>query len=614
MNEEAAEELTPGTMLGDYRVESRVGQGGMATVYSAIHPLIGKKAAIKVMSRRLCADATALERFVAEARAVNQIGHPNIVDIFTFGNLPDGRRYIVMEWLAGETLQARINRGRLPLAEAIPILLQTADALGAAHETGIVHRDLKPDNIFLVPVRGTRTLVKLLDFGIAKLQSDESGGMSVAKTKTGLFVGTPTHISPEQARGRKVDAKTDLYALGVCAFQMATGRLPFDAPDAIDVITMHLHRPPPLPRTFWPEIPPAFEALILSLLAKDPAQRPTLEDVLPRLRDIADEVGAGTQLVGESAGVSGQWPRQRTPKPSGPVPILPVLRMTGDALPVQPSGAMPPSVSMTGEGPLTPLVAQPGDAIPVGVGPPPPIAAMVGAGEAQIPSFTSDGIPILVDAGSAANKLAPNGAGAAADSASDLGIAARWSPRSLIAVGGGLAAVVVVVVVILALRGPSSKPGPTPPPNVATTTTAPTPTPAPAPPAPTPTAAPAPAPAGEITLTVNVASQVLLDGKSVAESVRKLSIPVAPGAHELEISAPGYQTVTPHVTVDSGRTLRLPVRLSHAKRGSIGKAPSSGSQTSPTTTTKPGTTTPATPGNKPANREYMLDPFGEGAK
>jgi hypothetical protein len=477
--------------------------------------------------------------------------------------------------------------------------------------------------------------VKLLDFGIAKLQSDESGGLSVAKTKTGLFVGTPTHISPEQARGRKVDAKTDLYALGVCAFQMATGRLPFDAPDAIDVITMHLHRQPPLPRTFWPEIPPAFEALILSLLAKDPAQRPTLEDVIPRLRDIAEEVGAGAQLVGES-GKSGQWPRQRTPKPSGPVPILPVLRMTGDALPVQAASAPPPpspspSPSMTTEGPLTPLVVQPSDAIAVGATvsastASPPVASPPGAAraDAQVPSFTSDGIPILVDAGSGrvaggdGTDLAAAIDGPARRSSSDLALASRWSLTTKLAVGGGVAAVVAIAAVLLLGGRTTAPPHPTPPSPTASAHTppiaAPPPTPAttPDPVAPTAPAKPSAAPTAELALTVNVSSHILVDGKSVAESARKLTIPVDAGEHQLEISAPGYQTATSRVHVDAGRRLSVPIKLARAKRdGSIeGTKPPSPAST-PTTKPTP-TTTPATPGAKPTNREYMLDPFGEG--
>src|SRR6185312_5028383 len=168
--------LQPGTVVGEYVIERKLGDGGMATVYGATHPLIGKKAAIKVMSPSLSADASAVARFALEARAINAIGHPNLVDVFSFGRLPDGRSYFVMEWLPGETLYEHMwkQHGPLPLDEVINILDQICDALEATHDKGIIHRDLKPANVFLCPVRGRRDVVKLLDFGVAKLAHQES--------------------------------------------------------------------------------------------------------------------------------------------------------------------------------------------------------------------------------------------------------------------------------------------------------------------------------------------------------------------------------------------------------------------------------------------------------
>ena len=170
-----ATDLSAGFVVGEYTVECKLGDGGMATVYGATHPLIGKKAAIKVIAPALSLDAGLVERFVLEARAVNAIGHPNIVDVFSFGRLSDGRSYFVMEWLQGETLYDRMWERRLALDEALDILDQVCDALEAAHEKGIVHRDLKPANVFLCPVRGRRDLVKLLDFGVAKLIATADG-------------------------------------------------------------------------------------------------------------------------------------------------------------------------------------------------------------------------------------------------------------------------------------------------------------------------------------------------------------------------------------------------------------------------------------------------------
>jgi serine/threonine protein kinase len=272
------EALEAGTMVGEYRVEHKLGEGGMATVYAAVHPVIGKQAAIKVMSPRLKADAGAVSRFILEARAVNRIGHRNIVDVFGFGVLPDGRSFFVMEWLHGETLHERLWRqhGPLPLPEVLHILDEMCDALEAAHRQGIVHRDLKPANVFVCNDRGRGPEIKLLDFGVAKLMYPERVPHT---TDVGSVVGTPEYVSPEQARAQAVDGRSDLYALGVMAYEMVLGRLPFLADNPIDAIDMHIHAPPPRPRILWRDIPPPLEQLILALLAKEPAQRPTVPQV-----------------------------------------------------------------------------------------------------------------------------------------------------------------------------------------------------------------------------------------------------------------------------------------------------------------------------------------------
>src|SRR6476646_10109668 len=276
-----ATDLSAGTVVGEYTIDCKLGDGGMATVYGATHPLIGKKAAIKVMNPALSVDAGLVERFILEARAVNAIGHPNIVDVFSFGRLADGRSYFVMEWLQGQTLYDRMWDRRPTLDEALDLVDQVCDALEAAHEKGIVHRDLKPANVFLVPVRGRRDLVKLLDFGVAKLIAtveglDGSDPMSrPPQTMTGQVVGTPDYSSPEQARAKPVDGKTDIYALGVIAYEMILGRRPFEADNTADVVRMHLTDPPPPPRSFWPEIPSLLDELLLSMLDKTPMKRPS---------------------------------------------------------------------------------------------------------------------------------------------------------------------------------------------------------------------------------------------------------------------------------------------------------------------------------------------------
>ena len=275
--------LDAGAMVGEYRIEKKLGEGGMGTVHGAVHPLIGKRAAIKVLRRQLCNDPAAVERFVLEARSVNQIGHANIVDIFAFGELDDGRCYFVMEWLRGESLGERMRRGRLGFGEGLEILDEVIRGLDAAHDKGIIHRDLKPDNVFLVEVRGQRPAVKLLDFGIAKLTADDDNRLE--RTRTGALIGTPQYISPEQARGLAIDHRADIYSLGVMAFEMFTGRPPFQADTAMDMIAKHLHEEPPRPSTVA-VIPFELDRLIHEMLDKDPANRPDLT----ALRALIDEL------------------------------------------------------------------------------------------------------------------------------------------------------------------------------------------------------------------------------------------------------------------------------------------------------------------------------------
>ena len=273
------EELTPGTLVGDYRIEALIGQGGMGKVYRAEHPLIGKKVAVKVLNGELAENENAVKRFTLEARAVNEIRHRNLVDIFTFGRLPDGRWYHVMEYLEGENLGELLHqRKRLPTAEALPIFIEVTRALEAAHAKGIVHRDLKPDNVFLVAAGGGGPrAVKLLDFGIAKLMEGhalESGRGSGPRTVHGSTVGTPHYMSPEQARGHKLDGRSDIYALGVLLYQTVTGALPIDGPDVLAVCRKHVMEVPIRPLVRAPgAVLMDLDRVIMKMLAKAPDQR-----------------------------------------------------------------------------------------------------------------------------------------------------------------------------------------------------------------------------------------------------------------------------------------------------------------------------------------------------
>jgi len=277
-------ELMIGSKIGPYRVIRLLGEGGMGAVYEAINDDIERRIAIKVLHADYARQSDVVARFFNEARAVNRIDHPSLVQIHEYGHLPDGTAYIVMEFLKGETLARRLIRlgGRMPPQVAVQIAWEVAAALAAAHDKNIVHRDLKPANLMLVPdplgPRGER--VKVLDFGIAKLVADARHG----KTSTNMVMGTPTYMSPEQCKGAgTVDDKTDVYSLGVILYEMLAGRPPFMAEGAGELMGSHLFQPPPSIRDFAPEAPADLGEFIHLLLSKDKTQRPLMRDVMERL-------------------------------------------------------------------------------------------------------------------------------------------------------------------------------------------------------------------------------------------------------------------------------------------------------------------------------------------
>ncbi|MBV8757551.1 MAG: serine/threonine protein kinase [Deltaproteobacteria bacterium] len=260
-----------GAQIGAYRVLQQIGEGGMGSVWLAEHAMLGRRAAIKVLHPSFSNQPDVVNRFFNEARAATAISDPGIVQIFDFGQQPDGSAYIVMELIEGETLDRRLQRlGRLPVVEALRLMRQVASSLSAAHSRGIVHRDLKPENIFVVrdaEVAGGER-AKIVDFGIAKLANNTT------KTQTSAVMGTPTYMSPEQCRGAgQVDFRSDIYAMGCVLFTLLTGRPPFDAEGIGEIIAMHLREPPPAPSSRVPGISPQVDQLVLRCLAKDPAQR-----------------------------------------------------------------------------------------------------------------------------------------------------------------------------------------------------------------------------------------------------------------------------------------------------------------------------------------------------
>jgi len=259
--------------IGNYRVTSLLGEGGMGVVYLAQHPVFGRKVAIKLLHAVLARDPDIVARFFNEARAIHMVAHENIVEILDFGQTADGQPYFIMEYLSGESLTEAIARGAMAPEQVEAIAVQMCKALGAAHAKGIVHRDLKPHNVQLVIKADGALQVKILDFGVAKILASPDGSSSV-KTRTGSLMGTPLYMSPEQCKGAGVlDHRTDIYSLGVILFEMLSARPPFNAEGVGELFAKHMLEDPPSITEFAPNAPPHMAAAIMKSLAKDPAAR-----------------------------------------------------------------------------------------------------------------------------------------------------------------------------------------------------------------------------------------------------------------------------------------------------------------------------------------------------
>ncbi len=273
----------PGSLIdGRWELRAPIATGSSGEVVEAVDPASGERVAIKIMRSELMADPVAVERFEREATATGSIVHPNVVRVLNRGR-HRGRPYLVMDLLVGETLEVRLQRGRMPRAEAVAVVQQLAAAVDAAHARGVIHRDLKPDNVFLLA--GPKTAVRVLDFGYARLPEQMVG--LVALTSPNALLGTPLYMAPEQIHATHgVDARADLWSLGVITYELLTGRPPFAAPTLADLFVQVLTAPIPTPRSIDPSLPPGIDRWCNRALARPKEQR------FPDARSMADALTA----------------------------------------------------------------------------------------------------------------------------------------------------------------------------------------------------------------------------------------------------------------------------------------------------------------------------------
>jgi len=297
--------ITAGIKLGRYEIRAKIGEGGMGEVYLAQDTKLDRKVALKILPAEVAAHPDRMRRFVQEAKTASALNHPGIITIYEIEQI-DSVNLIATEFIDGDTLRESVKNGPLKLGEVLEVAIQTASALAAAHAAGIVHRDIKPENIML----RRDGIVKVLDFGLAKLAErlpadsvdTEAKTKGLVQTEPGVVMGTVAYMSPEQARGLAVDARTDIFSLGVAIYEMVTGKAPFGGATRSDLIVALLERdPPPLAR-FTPEAPAELERLVMKTLAKDRDERyQTAKDLLIDLKRLKQKLDVAAEIERSSA-------------------------------------------------------------------------------------------------------------------------------------------------------------------------------------------------------------------------------------------------------------------------------------------------------------------------
>jgi serine/threonine-protein kinase len=359
-----ADALIGRTIAGKFLIEKYLGGGAMGAVYLARQTALEKNVAIKVMHPRLAAEKTFATRFQREAKAASRLDHVNSVRMLDFGAEPDGLLYLAMEYLEGRTLhEVIVQDWPLPKARIVDLLSQALAALAVAHDMGVVHRDLKPENFMILPAKDDEgrvvDQVKVCDFGIAKLMDGPQDNASFLTgsgvTTQGVVVGTPEYMSPEQAKGETLDARSDLYAMGVILYQLLVGRVPFQADSAIEIVLAHVTKPPPPPREIYPRVDPELEAVCLRALRKDKAER------YQSAREMRGDLRASI------------YGRDRVPSlaplaaaSSGSVSAIPVPEPAQFTTAPTVAGMVPPTIP-DGSGPVPILVRTDGKVTPLGL-------------------------------------------------------------------------------------------------------------------------------------------------------------------------------------------------------------------------------------------------------